>query len=173
MIRTFLKFLLLAAILVLIQVTVFNHVCLFGVAVPMAFIYVILRLPVTLSVSWVLTVSFLLGLTVDIFSDTQGMNALACTLLGMLRKPVLSLYFAREDELSNPEPTMVSLGVPVYVKYALTMSLLYCTFIFLIEAFSLFHPLRLLLRVVCSTILTTLLLLAIDGLTVKRYAKRL
>lgn len=173
MIRTFLKFLLLAVILVLIQVTVFNNICLFGVAVPMVFIYVIYRLPLTLSTGWVLTVAFLLGLTVDIFSDTQGMNSLACTILAVLRRPVLGLYFPREDELANPEPTMVSLGVPVYVKYALTLTLIYCTLIFLIEAFALFHPLRLVLRIICSTVLSTLLILAVDGLSTKRYAKRL
>lgn len=173
MIRTFLKFLLLALILILIQVTVFNNICLFGVAVPMVFIYVILRLPLTLSTGWVLTVAFLMGLTVDVFSDTQGMNALACTILGAVRRPVLGLYFPREDELANPEPTMVSLGVPVYVKYALSMTLIYCTLIFLIEAFSFFNILRLVLRIIFSTILSTLLILAVDGLTTKRYAKRL
>ncbi|MCM1336584.1 MAG: rod shape-determining protein MreD [Candidatus Amulumruptor caecigallinarius] len=173
MIRTFLKFLLLALILILIQVTVFNNICLFGVAVPMVFIYVILRLPLTLSTGWVLTVAFLMGLTVDVFSDTQGMNSLACTILGAVRRPVLGLYFPREDELANPEPTMVSLGVPVYVKYALSMTLIYCTLIFLIEAFSFFNILRLVLRIIFSTILSTLLILAVDGLTTKRYAKRL
>lgn len=173
MIRTFLKFLLLAVILVLIQVTVFNNICLFGVAVPMVFIYVILRLPLTLSTGWVLTVSFLLGLTVDIFSNTQGMNSLACTLLGAARRPVLGLYFPREDELANPEPSMSSLGVPVYVKYALSMALIYCTLIFIIEAFTFFNPLQLLLRILCSTILSTLLILAVDGLSTKRHAKRL
>lgn len=173
MIRTFIKFLILSIVLVLLQATVFNHICLFNVAVPMAFIYVILRLPITMNVAWVLTAGFFLGLTVDVFSDTQGMNALACTVLAMLRKPVFSLYFPREDEIGNPEPTMVSLGAVVFTKYALTMSLLYCTMIFLIEAFSLLDPLLLVLRIICSTILTTLLILAIDSLTVKRYAKRL
>lgn len=171
--RTFFRLLLIAVILVLFQVTVFNHVCLFGVAVPFVFIYVILRLPVTLSVSWVLTVGFLLGLCVDAFSDTQGMNALACTLLAMLRKPVLALYFPREDELSNPEPSMVTLGSAVYVKYVLTMCVLYCLFIFIIESFLYFNLLKFILRVVCSALLSTVLLIAVDSLTVKRYAKRL
>lgn len=173
MIRTFLKFLLMAVILILLQVTVFNNICLFGVAVPMVFIYLILRLPLTMGTSWVLTVAFLMGLGVDIFSDTQGMNALACTILGVLRRPVLGLYFPREDELINPEPTMLSLGAPVYIKYALSMSLIYCTMIFLIESFTFFNILRLLLRIVCSTVLTTLLIIAVDSLTVKRHAKRL
>lgn len=173
MIRTFIKFLILAIVLVLLQVTVFNHVCLFNVAVPMTFIYVIMRLPITMGVGWVLTVAFFLGLSVDVFSDTQGMNALACTLLAMLRKPVFTLYFPREDEIGNPEPTMASLGAVVFTKYDLTMSLLYCFMIFLIEAFTFLNPVLLVLRIICSTILTTLLILAIDSLTVKRYAKRL
>ena len=173
MIRTFVKFLIFSIALVLLQATVFNHICLFNVAVPMAFIYVILRLPITMNVGWVLTVGFLLGLSVDIFSDTQGMNALACTLLAMLRKPVFTLYFPREDEIGNPEPTISSLGAVVFIKYDLTMSLLYCFMIFLIQAFTFLNPLLLVLRILCSTVLTTLLILAIDSLTVKRYAKRL
>lgn len=101
------------------------------------------------------------------------MNALACTLLAMLRKPVFTLYFPREDEIGNPEPTISSLGAVVFIKYDLTMSLLYCFMIFLIEAFTFLNPLLLVLRILCSTVLTTLLILAIDSLTVKRYAKRL
>ena len=72
--KTVLKFILLGIILVLAQVIVFNHICLFNVAVPLVFIYLILRLPITLSLNWLLTISFFLGLIVDIFSDTYGMN---------------------------------------------------------------------------------------------------
>ena len=104
MVKTALQFVILYVLMVLTQVIVFNHICLFGYAVPLVFIYVIIKLPVTLNVNWVLTLSFLLGLTIDIFSDTQGMNSLACTILGILRKPVLHLYFPREDEMSTPQP---------------------------------------------------------------------
>ena len=70
------------------------------VAVPFVFIYVLVRLPLNLSVNWVLTIGFLTGLSVDIFANTQGMNALACTILAMSRRNVLHLYFPREDELT-------------------------------------------------------------------------
>ena len=160
-------------ILLLAQVIVLNHVCLFGVAVPFAFIYVLLRLPVTMNQNWVLTVGFFMGLLIDIFSDTQGMNALACTILVMFRKPVLRLYFPREDELTDTLPSISSLGFIIYMKYALSMSLIYCGLIFIIEAFSLFNFLTLLLRTISSTILTTLLLIGIDSLTLRRREKRL
>lgn len=83
MTKEILKFALLSVILVLCQVIVFNHICLFGVAVPLVFIYSLVRLPLNLNVNWVMTLGFLLGLTVDVFSNTQGVNALSCTLLSV------------------------------------------------------------------------------------------
>ncbi|MDE5649409.1 MAG: rod shape-determining protein MreD [Duncaniella sp.] len=171
--KTTLQFLLLGIILVLAQVIVFNHICLFNVAVPMVFFYLIIRLPITLSTNWMLTIGFFLGLIVDIFSDTYGMNALACTIEAMLRRPILRLYVPREEDLTRPEPSMYSLGTATYLKYILTMTLLYCTLVFLIEAFTFFNPIQLVLRIVCSTILSMILMLGIDSLMTPRSEKRL
>ena len=171
--KTTIQFIILSIVLVLAQVVVFNHICLFNVAVPMVFIYVIIRLPITLAINWVLTVSFFLGLTVDIFSDTYGMNALSCTVLAMLRRPVLRLYVSREEDLTRPEPSMQSLGTAVYLKYLLTMTLLYCMLIFTIEAFTFFNPLQLLLRIIFSTLLSMALMVGVDSLMTPRSEKRL
>ena len=171
--KTALQFLLLGFILVLAQVIVFNHICIFNVAVPMVFIYLIVRLPITLSPNWVLTISFFLGLIVDIFSDTYGMNALACTILAMVRRPVLRLYVPREEDLTRPEPSMQSLGTAVYMKYLLTMTLIYCALIFIIEAFTFFNPLQLVLRILFSTLLSMILMLGIDAIMTPRSEKRL
>lgn len=171
--KTVLQFVILSLVLILAQVIVFNHICLFNVAVPMVFIYVIVRLPITMNANQVLTISFCLGLIVDIFSDTLGMNALSCTILAMLRRPILRLYVPREEDLTRPEPSLESLGTAVYLKYLLTMTLLYCSLIFLIESFTFFNPLQLALRVVSSTILSMLLMLGVDSLMTPRSEKRL
>ena len=139
----------------------------------MVFVYVIIRLPITLSLNWLSTISFFLGLTVDIFSDTYGMNATSCTLLAVLRRPILRLYVPREEDLTKPEPTMMSLGTTVFMKYLLTMTLVYCVFIFTIESFTFFNPLSLLLRIVFSTILSMVIMLGIDSLMTPRSEKRL
>ena len=173
MVKTALQFVILYVLMVLAQVIVFNHICLFGYAVPLVFIYLIIKLPMTMSINWVLTVSFLLGLTIDIFSDTQGMNSLACTLLGVLRRPVLRLYFPREEEMSMPMPSFRSLGVAVYLKYVFSISLIYCALFFMIESFSLFNPMRLLLKIASSALLTFIIIIAIDSLTFRRNEKRL
>ena len=171
--KTVLQFILLGFILVLSQVIVFNHICLFNVAVPLVFIYLLVRLPITLSVNWMLTIGFFLGLTVDIFSDTYGMNTLACTIEAMVRKPILRLYVPREEDLTRPEPSMYSLVTATYLKYLLTMTLLYCAIIFLIEAFTFFNPVRLLLRIVFSTILSMALMVGIDSFMTPQSEKRL
>lgn len=172
MTKTAIHLFLMAIVLILAQVLVFNHVCLFGIAVPFVFIYVLLRLPVTLSKEWLFTIAFAVGITVDIFSDTQGMNALACTITFALRRPVLRLYFSRDDELSNPCPGIASLGFPVYLKYALSMSLIYCSIIFFIESVDVYGFGTMLLRIIASTILTTAMLVGIDSLTLQRREKR-
>lgn len=165
--------LIISFVLILVQVIVLNRICLFGVAVPFAFIYIILRLPVSLSREWLFTISFLLGLVIDIFSDTCGINTLSSVFIAALRRSVLHLYFPREDELSDPTPSITTLGLPVYFKYALSMSAIYCLLAFLFESMSLFRFWHLVQCVVASTVLTTALLIGIDSLTLPRREKRL
>ncbi len=127
-----------------------------------------------LSVNWVICLSFLLGLCVDIFSNTQGMNALASIVLAVSRRSVFLLYFPREDDLGNPVPSIRSLGLAVYAKYMSTAVLLYCIVVFLVQAFALKHFEITLLRIVSSSLLTFLVLLGFDSIaTTKRREKRL
>ncbi|MBD5245382.1 MAG: rod shape-determining protein MreD [Barnesiella sp.] len=173
MTKTVLSFLVMFIILVLAQAVVFNHLTLWGVAIPLVFIYWILSLPVNTDSILMLSLAFLMGLTVDVFSDTPGQNALACTLLAAVRKPVLRLYLPREEDLTDPEPSAKSLGAAVYMKYVVTLTAIYCTIFFLIESFTFFNLWRLGLQIVCSTVLTFILILALDSITHITREKRL
>lgn len=168
MTRTTLQLIALTLVVVLAQAVVFNHVCLFNVAMPFVFIYVILRLPISLNTNWVMTAAFALGLLIDIFSDTYGMNALACTMLGMSRRRMLEVYIPREDDNSDTEPSIRSLGMAVYAKYLFTATLLYCTLVFVIEAFTFFNPMQLVLRIISSTILSGLIMFGVDSMLSNR-----
>lgn len=173
MTKTVLNFAIMFIVLVLMQVIVFNHLTLWGMALPLVFIYWIFSLPVGTGSVTAMSLAFILGLTVDVFSDTPGQNALACTILAAVRKPVLRLYFPREEDLTDPEPSMTSLGAAVYMKYAITLTAIYCTTFFVVEAFTFFNLWRLLINIVCSTILTFILILATDSLTHITREKRL
>ncbi|MCM1297349.1 MAG: rod shape-determining protein MreD [Muribaculaceae bacterium] len=171
MTKTLLKFAFLFIVLVLTQVVVFNHLVLLGVAVPFVFIYGIIRLPVNLNINWVMTIAFLLGTAVDIFSDTNDINALACTFFSVLRLPVLRLYFPRVQDLTDPEPSMRSLGPAVYMKYLVSMSLLYSMLFFIIESMTFFNITRLLMSIIGSAALTFVFILAIE--IIRQREKRL
>lgn len=163
--KTVLQFSLMFIVMVIAQSVIFNRLVLFSIALAFVFIYFIIKLPVTLGASKVMVLSFLLGLCVDSFSDTPGINSLACTCLGACRHTVLRLYVPREDDVVHRVPSIRTLGAAVFAKYVLTMSLLYCLMVTLIEAFSFFHPLLMLERVVASTVLTSLLILGIDSVS--------
>lgn len=159
------RYLFLSVLMVLLQVVVFNHIHLFGIAIPLVFIYVIIKLPLSLSTVWTLTAAFLLGLIVDLFSNTLGMNALACTVLAFVRRPVLSLYLPHGDDYVADEPSMRSFGAGLFVRYALTLVLLYAILLFVIESFALFDITYMVLRILGSTLLTFVLILCIDSLS--------
>lgn len=171
--KTVISNILLFIVLVAAQAVVFNQICLYGVAVPLVFIFFILHLPLNTGTNTILTLGFLLGLAVDIFSDTPGMNALDCTILAALRGPILRLYLPREDEAANPVPSVRSLGTATYLKYAITATTLYCTIYFTLEAFTFFAIKQLIIRIAASTLLTFIIIVCLDRLTKQKSEKRL
>lgn len=171
--RSAISLIMWSVVLILAQVLVFNHICLFGYAVAFVFIYTLIKLPLTMSKEWQFTAAFMLGLIIDIFSDTLGMNALSCTLVMAVRRPIIRLYVNRDDELSNAYPGYESFGSFSFVKYVLTMTLLYCCLFYLIESFFTIESIKAIIQIVASTVLTALLILGIDSLTIQKSEKRL
>lgn len=96
--------------LVLLQVLVLNRMHMNGYATPFFFIYFILKYNSGVSRNTLMVWSFLLGLTVDIFSNTPGMNAAAATLLAFMREPILRLVTLR-DSAEDFEPGIKSMGI--------------------------------------------------------------
>ena len=164
MAKSFFVYIILFATLVLAQVLICNHLVLFNVAVPIIFIYFIIRLPMDLSLNWLFTLSFLLGLSVDIFSDTLGVNSLACVLLAAAKKGIFFLYVPFDDKTKVEQPSMTTIGVANYCKFLLTMTLLYCFLSFGIEFFSFGEFRSVLFMSLASTALSFPILLGIDSI---------
>ena len=171
--KTALTLLLLFLILVPAQAVFFNNLVLFNVAVPIVFIYLLITLPITLGDSAAYTIGFLTGLSVDILSDTPGINALASTILAALRKPVFHLYVSTDIDLADQRPLPKTMGTAAFLKYAGTMVLIYCTVVFSIEALSVFSIQLYLLRILCSSVFSFVIIYAIACLTTPGREKRL
>lgn len=155
-------------IMIVVQVLICNHIAIFNVAVPIIFIYFIIRLPIALGNGALFTLSFLIGFIVDIFSDTPGVNSLACTLLAALKRPVFYAYIAKDDKTKDITPSIASMGVGVYCKYLVTMVGIYCLLAFSIEYFNFADVKEIVILSVSSCALTFISLLAIDCLTISK-----
>lgn len=160
------NYIALSIVLLLAQVLICNHIVLFNLAMPIVFIYVIIRLPVNLGMSMLYTVAFTSGVLVDLFSDTMGVNALACTLLGALKRPVLFAYVPRDDKTKTMTPTISQLGLAPYCKYLLTMVTVYCLMVFSIEFFNFADIKDVLFMSAGSSAFSFLILLSIDSLSI-------
>ncbi len=72
-------------LLVLLQVLVLNHINFLGYINPYIYILFIILYPVKNNSSLFIFLSFLLGLCVDIFSDSGGVHAAASVTIAFLR----------------------------------------------------------------------------------------
>lgn len=149
--------------LVLLQVLVLNHIHVAGYATPFLYIYFILKMNTGVSRNELMLWGFFLGLSVDVFSNTLGMNAAATVLLAFARPSVFRLFSPR-DTFDDVEPGFKSIGISSFIKYVIAGVLIHHTALLAIESFSFFDLPVLLLKIVTSSILTTLCILGIEGI---------
>jgi rod shape-determining protein MreD len=166
--KEILKSTFLFILLLLAQVLICNHIAIFNVAVPIIFIYFIIRLPIDVGKGLLFTLAFLMGFCVDMFSDTPGVNSLASTLLAALKRPVYYAYVQRDDKTMTLLPSISTLGVATYCKYLLSMVGIYCLLAFTIEYFNFADVKDIVILSASSCLLTFIMLLAIDCLIINK-----
>ncbi len=157
---------LLFMLLILLQVMLLNRIVLFGVATPVLYLYFLLKLPVGRNRFYVIISGFLLGLIIDIFLNTPGMNAAATTIVAAFRRPIISLFFSRV-EYDEFVPGMYT-AAGAFVRFTIFTVLLHLTLLFFIESFTLFNLTSTLLRILSSSLISVILILALDSLMYKK-----
>lgn len=147
--------------LVLLQVLVLNQMHFGGYATPFFYIYFILKFNSGVGRNNLMLWAFAIGLTIDMFGNTQGMNAATATFLAFFRAPLIRLVtFCDMDE--GFRPGVKSMGFSSFLRYTLLASALFCLFLLLIDTFSFFHPVELFFKVLTSTLSTSLCVLCAE-----------
>ena len=154
--------LLMFVVLLVVQALVLNHVWLLNVATPLLYVYFAITFPRNTEKGEVLLWCFFLGLLIDIFSNTPGLAAGSLTLIGMIQTYLVELFIPR-DSVENLEVSAATLGWGKFSMLSGMLILLYCLLFFILEAFNFFDWQLWILRAVCSTVLTLLLMLAIES----------
>lgn len=152
--------------LVLLQVLILNNVHVAGYATPFLYIYLIVKMSSDTSRHALMLWAFFLGLAVDVFSDTPGMNAAASVLFAFLR-PALLRLFAPRDMLDTLVPSIRTMGVSSFLKYLVFGVLVHHALLLAVDFFSFAHIGTLLLRIAASTLLTVACIMAVEGIRKK------
>ncbi len=106
----------------------------------------IMLLPLQTPRTGVLLLSFLMGISVDLFYDSLGVHAAALTAMGYSRAFFLSLFEPREGYKLNAKPTPGDLGMGWFMRYAASMLGLHLLVYFSVDAFSPIYILGILTR---------------------------
>lgn len=150
-------------VLVAVQAFLLNNMNLFGYATPYLYIYLILCMEVDESPNKAMLWAFAMGLLVDIFSNTPGINAASSVMLAFVRPAVLRLYVSRES-LEHGNPSLRTTGGGAFIKYAATAVLLHHTMLVLLCYFDMGDAVDIVLRIVASSAFTLALVLMIENI---------
>jgi rod shape-determining protein MreD len=149
--------------LAMLQVLVLNQMHIWGYATPFLYIYFILKLNTRTSRNALMLWAFALGLVIDIFGNTPGMNAASVILLAFSRTSILRLVTLRDID-EGFRPSVRSIGVSSFMRYVFLSCSLFCTVLFLIDTFSFYDFPVLLLKILSSIISTMLCVFCVEML---------
>lgn len=127
-----------------IRELIFNFIALFVIQLPLlyritlgdrafGFFYIgfLILLPYRISRSYLLVTGFLIGLVVDVFSNTPGIHAGACVFIMYLRDLWLRIVIDDTEELTNINH--ISLKKTGFIFYAFPLVFVHHLIIFLVE----------------------------------------
>ncbi len=148
--------------LFLLQVFVLNHVHLFGIATPLLYIYFVIQFRHNYPQWGIMLWAFVMGLLIDIFSNTPGISSFSLTFISAIQPFALKLFVPRESS-KELKPGMDSLGFGKYTYFVLLLCFIYSIVFFSLDMFSFFNWSEWGACILSSTLLTTILILVIEN----------
>ncbi|MBL1233088.1 MAG: rod shape-determining protein MreD [Flavobacteriales bacterium] len=144
--------------LLLLQGLVLNNIELSDYINPFLYVLFILSLPLYASKYLVLALSFVMGISIDIFSSTLGMHTAASVFMGFLRPYILKILEPRDGYENNFSVNIADMGMKWYAIYVVIMVFTHHLFLFYVESFSFSQFFSTFGRALVSTIFTLLLI---------------
>lgn len=166
MVVSFVKRILAFFLIVLAQAFILNKITILGYATPMVFIFVLLLFRKGSSRALLLISGFLLGLVLDLFTNTPGVGAASCTLLAMLQPSLLNLFTPRECP-EDLEPSIKQQGLAKFSTYVFLSTFLFYICYYLLLAFSLAHWQDIFINVAGGTLFSFILMMGINALYIR------
>lgn len=141
------------------QIIVFNNMNFFGFISPFPYVLFIILYPVNGNKSGLLLASFLLGLIMDMFSNSGGIHATACLTLAYFRPFLFKFSFGLSYEYQTVKLNDVL--TPERFSFILLSVVIHHLVLFILEAFQFSFFWDILLRTVLSTVFTIIICIII------------
>jgi len=142
-------------LLVFLQGLILNDINLLqGMAIPYLYILFLLMLPMETPRWLELILGLVLGLSIDMFTNTLGIHASACVFLAFLRPVYLKAIAPRDGYEFGQQPTVADQGLSWFLKYASVLILAHHSWLFYVEVYSFKGFFTTLLRVILSSAFT-------------------
>ncbi|RED47193.1 rod shape-determining protein MreD [Winogradskyella eximia] len=142
-------------LLLLVQVLICNHINFFGYINPYIYIIFIFLFPIREERLILLLASFLLGMMIDLFSDSGGVHAAAAVSLAYVRPILLKSSFGMLYEHQSIKFSTTEIGS--LISYISLGTVVHHLILFSLEIFNISNILLILQKTLFSSIFTIIL----------------
>lgn len=118
--------------LILLQIVVLNNINFLGYINPFFYLFFVFLYPIRKDDASILILSFLLGLCIDFFSDSGGINAAATLFIAFIRIPVLQSVIGKR-EIDYGALTIFKIPFPKMFLYVVILTFLHHFIVFGLE----------------------------------------
>ena len=141
-------------LLLLLQVLIIKNVELGRFINPFIYVLFIISLPFETPRPLLLLLAFTIGLAVDMFYDTLGMQAAASVFMAFCRPTIFKFFAPREGYELGMQPTIRYMGNPWFISCAAVLIFLHHLVLFYTEVFRTAEFFSTLFRVIMSSLFT-------------------
>jgi len=158
MVNNLLKYSLIFIVSVLLQVLVLNHILIFRMISPFFYLIFLLLLPYDTPRAMLIFLGFILGLSIDAFTNTLGVHAAVCVVIGFVRPAILNKISTRETRESVSAPRISTMSLNWFISYTAIFVTIHHLLLFMLEAFTFQGFFFTLIRAILSGILSIVLI---------------
>lgn len=141
------------------QIIIFNNINFLGYISPFPYLLFIILYPVNGNKYGLLVASFLLGLIMDMFSNSGGIHATACVVLAYYRPYLFKFSFGLSYEYQTVR--LNDVVTPERFSFLLLAVVLHHTVLFILEIFTFNFFFNIIVRTLVSTLFTLIISLLI------------
>ena len=153
---------------VLLQIFLIDNISLGIYFHPLIYVAFVILLPLSMQPVWVVLLSAMLGLTMDVMTGMCGLNVIATTATGFARIAIIGFTSGLNTGVDDTIPALYRLPQKNLLTYIISMVLVHSIIYFVMESLSMAHLFHTLLRVIVSDVVCVVIVWYIVKLFVEK-----